>query len=82
MQRPGRIRAARPAGGRVVVGAVAAFVAQRPEDHAGMILVALHHRAHALHKRIGVAIVAAQIVIERVRFNVGFVNHVQPVAVA
>ena len=48
VERPRRVAGADPAGGRVVVRAVAALVAERPEDHARMVLVALDHvRARA-----------------------------------
>ena len=75
-------RAAHPAGGGVVVRAVAALVAERPEDHARMVLVALDHVRDALDPRRLVARVVAELVVERVRLDVRLVDHVQPVAVA
>ena len=82
MQRPRRIRAAGIAGGRVVIRPVAGFIAQRPENHAGMILVALDHAAHALDEGVGVARIAAQLQVKRVRLDVRLVHDVQAVAVA
>ena len=82
VQRARGIALAHPVGRRVVVGAVAALVAERPQDHRRVVLVALDHVLHALEERGGVARVGAQVVVVRVRLDVRLVDHVQAVAVA
>ena len=74
VQRPSRVALAQPVGGGVVVGAVAALVAERPQDHRRVVLVALDHVAHALDERGGVARVGAQVVVVRVRLDVRLVD--------
>ena len=82
VQRPGRIARAHPARRGVVIRAVAALVAERPENHARMVLVALDHVLHAVDPRPQVARVAAELVVVRVRLDVRLVDGVEAVAVA
>src|SRR6185437_11607575 len=65
VQRSRRVARAQPAGGGVVARAVAALVAERPEDHAGVVLVALDEVLRPLEERRGVARVAADLVVVR-----------------
>ena len=65
-----------------MVGAVAALVAQRPHDHARVVLVALDHTHAALHKSAQPGGVVRQFVIQRVAFDIGFIDHIHAIAVA
>lgn len=60
------------------------FIAQRPDDNARMVAIALHHARHALaHGRQPCGIVAQAIHWHHaVGFDIGFVDHVQAVAIA
>ncbi len=82
VERPRGVTAADPARSRVVVGAVAALVPERPEDHARVVLVALDHVLRALEEGLRVARVAADLVVVRVRLDVRLVDRVEAVAVA
>ncbi len=74
--------------GLVEVVAVARLVAQRPEGHAGVVLVALEHVARAVHvggQPLGIVAqraAAAQVVVHAVRLDVGLVVDVDAVLVA
>jgi len=67
---------------RVVVGAVAALVAQRPDDDAGVIFVAFDHTDAAFHKGIQPFSFMGQDIIDRVGLQVGFIPDIQPDLVA
>ncbi|MNT09689.1 hypothetical protein D3C72_1444820 [compost metagenome] len=51
LHRASRVLAFHPAIKRVVVAAVAGFVAQRPDNNAGVVAIPLHHARHALAHR-------------------------------
>ncbi len=51
VERPGRVVAAQPGRGRLVVRAVAGLVAERPEDDRRVVLVAQGHPRHAVDPR-------------------------------
>ena len=78
VERARRVVAADPRGGRVVVGAVARLVAQRPGDDRRVVLVAQDHPGDALDPRGQVARVVAQRALERVGLDVRLGDHVQP----
>ncbi|CUY74704.1 Uncharacterised protein [Serratia marcescens] len=80
----GRILAFHPAVQRVVVHAVAGLVAQRPDNDARVVAIALHHAGDALaHRRQPQRIVSQAVHrLHAVSLDIGFVHHVQPVAVA
>ena len=62
---------------------VTRFVTQRPQDNAGVVLVALHHGIHTIDSRsTPVIAILRQIVVGTMAFNVRFVNHVNTVLVA
>ncbi|MNL66294.1 hypothetical protein D3C87_1907350 [compost metagenome] len=67
-----------------MVAAVAGLVAQRPDDDAGMVAIALYHARNTLaHSRQPERIVGKPVHrLHAVGFNIGFVDHVQPIAVA
>ena len=52
MQRAGGIKTPDPTRQGVVVGAIAAFIAQRPQDNTGVIFVTLDHAYAALDKSV------------------------------
>ncbi len=66
-----------PAGGRVVVRAVVGLVAERPDDHRGVVLVAQHHSRHAVHERVQIARVVRDLVRVVVRLDVRLVDDVE-----
>lgn len=71
--------------GRHEVGAVAGLVAQGPEDDGGMVLGAVNHAHVALHVRLlpgGFSGNVHAAVADSVGLAVGFIHHVQAVAVA
>ena len=82
VQRAGRVRAADPAGQRVVVAAVPALVAQAPEDDARVVAVALHHPCATLQPGGAVPRVLAQRRVVGVALDVGLVDHVHAELVA
>ena len=82
VERPRCIALSHPPGGGIVVRPVPALVAERPEDDARMVLVALDHVLDPLDERPGVARVVAQLVVEGVRLGVCLVHHVEAVPVA
>ncbi|CAM5699347.1 hypothetical protein SALBM311S_12461 [Streptomyces alboniger] len=77
LQGPCRVVAAQPAGGGVVVRAVAALVAQRPDDDARMVLVAARHPRHPFQEGGAVAGFVGDLVVVAVALDVGLVHHVQ-----
>ena len=87
MDGPGGIGLSHPPGHGVVVGPVSRLVPQGPDDHGGVVLVALHHAPHPVDVGVlplgpvgQVRLVAHED--EAVGFQVGLVDHVQAVAVA
>ena len=82
VQRPRRVVGADPSGECLVVRAVARLVAERPHDHAGMVLVALHHAGAALQPRRAIVRVVAQQHVETVALDVGLVDDVETELVA
>ena len=82
VQRPRGIDAADPRRHRVVRGAVARLVAERPGDDAGVVAIAQHHARAALDHRGLVARVVAEARPARVGFEVGLVDHVEAEFVA
>ena len=74
--------AAHPTGHRIVIGAVAALVAQRPDDDAGVIFVALDHAHTALHESVQPLGFVGQHVIDRVGLQVGLIPDIQTILVA
>ena len=77
VQRPGRIEPTQPAGGGVVVRAVAALVAQRPEDDAGVVQVPARHPRDSVDEGGQVVRVVGQVVGVGVTFDVRLVDHHQ-----
>ena len=77
VQRPGRLMAAHPGRGSVVVGAVARFVAQRPGEDGGVVAVAQHHARDARDPLREVARVVAERRLEGVRLDVRLVDDVE-----
>ena len=82
VQRARRVHRAHQRGERIVVGAEARLIAERPEDHARVVAVAYHHARAPRHPCREVPLVVAQRRVVRVRFNVGLGDDVQPVLVA
>ncbi len=77
VQRPRGVVAAHPGGGRLVVGAVAGLVAQRPGDDGGMVAVAQDHARDARDPLRQVARVVAERGLEGVRLDVRLVDDVE-----
>ena len=82
VQRPARVVAADPCRERVVRGAVARLVAERPHDDARMVLVALHHARAAVDPRVHVLRVVAEAEDVRVGLDVRLVDDVEAELVA
>jgi hypothetical protein len=87
VQRPRRVAAPRPVRHRGEVGADAALVAQRPHDHARVVLVALDGAGDAIEVRIPPARVVTRVaapadLLEAVRLEVALGDHVEPELVA
>ena len=62
---------------------VTRLVTQRPQNNAGMVLVALHHAVQAVHHRSAPIIATlGQVAVRSVAFHVRLVNHVNAVLVA
>ena len=87
LHRPRRLMRAHPRRHRVMVPAVARLVAQRPDDDARMVLVALHHACKARYEcgppraRLGeVSLIAQEEA--AVRLDVCFIDDVEPNGVA
>ena len=77
MQRPRRVVAAHPGGGRLVVGAVARLVAQRPGDDGGVVAVAQDHARDTRHPLREVARVVTERGLEGVRLDVRLLDDVE-----
>ena len=79
-----RIGAFHPAIERVVRAAVPRLVAQRPDNNAAVVAVALHHARDAFAKGGKPARVVCQAAhrLHAVGFDIGFVDHVEAIAVA
>ncbi len=79
-----RIGAFHPAIERIVRAAVSRLIAQRPDDNAAVIAIALHHTRHALAKGGEPARIVRQTAhwLHAVGFNIGFIDHIKAVAVA
>ncbi len=87
MDQAGRVGLADPGGHGVVVGAETGFVAQRPDDDRGVVLVALDHALGPVDVGgLPVLVIRQPVQVagqaKTVAFQVGFVDHVQAVAVA
>ena len=65
-----------------MIGTVARLVAERPGDDRWVVPVADRHPGHSTHPLREVARVVAQRALERMRLDVGLVDHVQPELVA
>ena len=79
---PRGVPAPDPACGCIVVRAVAALVAERPADHARVVLVAFDHVARPLEEGGAVPRIAADLVVVSVGLDVRLIDDVEPVAVA
>ena len=77
VERPRRVVAADPAGGSVVVSSVPRFVAKRPDDHRGVVLVTADHARDPVHPGVQVARVVAQPVDEGVRLDIRLGDYIQ-----
>ena len=87
VQRPRRVALPGPGGHGGQVGAGAALVAERPHDHAGVVLVPLDHAGHPVDQGVAPARVGDRVAppadqLEPVGLQVALVDHVQPVGVA
>ena len=71
-----------PASRRVVVGAVARLVAERPQDHRNVVLVAPNHPRDAVHPCVQIARVVAYTVDEGMGLDVGLGHDVEAQLVA
>ena len=86
MDRARRVELPRRRRRRHEVAAASGLVAHRPEDHRGVVLVALHHARDTRHvRRLPLGAVAerlVQVIAHAVRLDVRFIDDVQAVAVA
>ena len=85
VQRPRRVALARPVGHRDEVAPDPALVAERPHDHARVVLVALDRALDPVEVRLAPAGVVARVaapadLLEAVRLEVALGDHVQAVA--
>ena len=78
VQRTGRVVAADPPGGRVVVRAVTALVAERPQDHRRVVLVPPHHPRDPVDEGRQVLGHVGDVVGVRVALDVGLVDDEEP----
>ena len=78
VQRPRWVGPADPTRQRLMVAAVAGFVAERPHDHARMVAVTLDHSSTSRQPCRPVARVIAQARVVGVALDVGFVDDVHP----
>ena len=65
-----------------MVRPAARFIAQRPEQHGGMILVTQHHTGGTLHIGMQPERIIAQIVPDAMGFEVGFIDQIDPIFIA
>ena len=82
VERTRRIGFTDPAGERGVIGAVAGFVAERPDDDRRVVAVARHQVDDAVEVGFAPARVGAHVVEEGVVFNVRFIENVETELVA
>ncbi len=84
LHRTARVVALQPVVQRFMVAAAARFVTQRPDDNAWMVAVALYHPGDAGAEGWQPRRIVGQPVHRHhaVGFNIGFIDHVQTVAVA
>ena len=82
VDRAGRVVVVDPAGHRGVVRAAAGLVAQRPDHHAGVVLVPLDHADRPLHEGGVPGGDVREQAADAVGFEVGLVHHVDAVLVA
>ncbi|MNC22080.1 hypothetical protein D3C75_700700 [compost metagenome] len=84
LHRARRIGGLHPAVQGIVVSAVTRFIPQRPDDDRRMVTVTLHHTGYALAHRRQPARIVSQAAHwhHAVRFDIGLIHDVQPVAVA
>ena len=84
LHRTARVVAFQPVVQRFVVAAAAGFIAQRPDDNARMVAVALYHPGDAGAEGWQPRRIVGQPIHRHhpVGFNIGFIDHVQTVAVA
>ena len=82
VQWPAGVDPADPTCERVVVGAVAALVAETPLDDRRMVPIPLHHPRSALDERRAVAGVVADARVVCVALDVGFIDHIHAQLVA
>ena len=76
-----RIVAARPACGGVVIGSAAAFIAERPDDHARVVLVPQDHPGDPVDEGAQVPRVVADASGPVMGFDIGFIDDVKTEAV-
>ena len=77
MDKSAGVKMSRPGCHRVVDCAVAAFVAERPTNNAGMVFITAHHARDALETSHVIALIVNYLRKPSVRLEVGFRNHIQ-----